>query len=117
MAFRKWTKPTVKALGTLITAAGQLRIISLEKIHYQDITDKEIQQAGYDNREELDHELSFKSEGQLYKITFKLEQQDPRLKLREDTNLSEDELNKLMNKLHSFDTKGKIQHWTRRVMV
>ena len=116
MAFRKWTKPTVKALGTLITAAGQLRIISLEKIHYQEITDGEIQQAGYDNREELDHELSFKSEGQLYKITFKLEQQDPRLKLREDTNLSEDELNKLMNKLHSFDTKGKIQHWTRRVM-
>ena len=115
-AFRKWTKPTVKEAGTLITAVGQLRILSLEKITYDDITDQEIAKAGYDNREELNNELSFKSDGQLYKISFKLEQEDPRIKLREETNLSEEERNKLVKKLHSFDTQGKIQNWTLRIL-
>ena len=68
------------------------------------------------NREELNNELSFKSDGQLYKISFKLEQEDPRIKLREETNLSEEERNKLVKKLHSFDTKGKIQNWTLRIL-
>ena len=37
-AIRKWTRPTVKENGTLITAAGQLRITSVRKINYNEIT-------------------------------------------------------------------------------
>ena len=40
-AFRKWTRPTVKESGILITAVGQLRINAVSKISYQNITDEE----------------------------------------------------------------------------
>src|ERR1044072_1462468 len=80
-AIRKWTRPTVKENGTLITAAGQLRITSFRTIKYSEITDKEIIEAGYANRRELDQELNRKSVGEIYRIQFKLEGEDPRIKL------------------------------------
>jgi len=78
-AIRKSTRPSVKENGTLITAAGQLRITSVKKINYEDNTDKEIIDAGYSGREALDAELSHKDAGEIYKITFKLEGEDPRI--------------------------------------
>ena len=54
-AIRKWTRPSVKENGTLITAAGQLRITSVKKIKYNEITDKEIIEAGYSGREGVGH--------------------------------------------------------------
>ena len=81
-AIRKWTRPTVKENGTLITAVGQLRITSVKKIKYNEITDEEVIKAGYSGREELDTELSYKNAGEIYIITFRLEGEDPRIELR-----------------------------------
>ena len=115
-AIRKWTRPTVKENGTLITAAGQLRITSVKKIKYNEITDKEIIEAGYANRKELDRELDRKTVGEIYRIKFKLEGDDPRIKLREHEDLSDVELDTLRKKFQALDARSKIKGWPLRIL-
>ena len=115
-AFRKWKKPTVKTNGTLITPIGQLKIIEVLLIDYASITDHEINAAGYQSRQELDKELSAKSEGELYKITFELLGDDPRIALRETSEISEEEFIKIKNKLKRLDSAGVIKDWTLKVL-
>ena len=115
-AFRKWTRPSVSESGTLLTPVGQLRIISINKVEYSQITEDEIVQAGYTNRKELDKELAFKDKGDIYKIDFNLERADPRIELRENTKISTDEMNEVIGKLKRYDTSGKIKNWTFKVL-
>ena len=115
-AIRKWTRPTVKENGTLITAAGQLRITSVKKIKYNEITDREIIEAGYANRKELDRELDRKTAGEIYRIKFKLEGDDPRIKLREHEDLSDVELDTLRKKFQALDARSEIKGWPLRIL-
>lgn len=115
-AFRKWSRPSVRESGTLLTPVGQLRIQSIDKIEYSQITEGEIFQAGYQNRQELDKELAFKDKGDIYKIHFELERADPRIKLRANTDILNDEMNEIISKLKRYDTSGKIKNWTFKVL-
>lgn len=116
VAFRKWVRPTVKENGTLLTPIGQLRVKSLSKVTYAQIADREVREAGYQSRQELDKELGMKENGDIYKIIFNLEQPDPRIALRENTHLSDSDIIELLKKLKRLDTRGKVKHWTRKVL-
>lgn len=115
-AFRKWRRPSVSESGTLLTSVGQLRIKSIEQIKYEQITDDEILNAGYKNRAELDKEFSFKEEGDIYKIQFEFEQADPRIELSENTDISDNEMNEIHNKLMRYDSHGKVKNWTLKIL-
>tara|TARA_R110001583_G_scaffold190363_1_gene354554 strand:+ start:169 stop:711 length:543 start_codon:yes stop_codon:yes gene_type:complete len=99
-----------------LTPAGQLRIKSIDKIEYEQITDNDIIRAGYNNRKELDKEFALKDKGDIYKIKFELEQADPRIELRENTDISAEEMNDILNKLKRYDTRGKVKNWTFKVL-
>lgn len=116
LAFRKWKKPTVKTGGTLLTPVGQLKIISVSPIEYEQISDQDIKEAGFDRREELDKELSSKSEGELFRISFELLGADPRIALRESSEISEEELEKIRKKLARLDADGAVKNWTFNVL-
>ncbi len=115
-AIRKWTRPTVKENGTLITAAGQLRITSVKKINYNEITDKEIIEAGYADVRSWTRELSHKNAGEIYKITFRLEGEDPRIKLRENDESLRVELAYLQKKLQALEARSKVKGWPLRIL-
>ena len=115
-AFRKWTRPSVRESGTLLTPVGQLRITSLTQIAYDQISDEAIKQAGYTNRRELDKELAFKDKGAIYKVEFQLESTDPRIGLREHTNISADEMTVILDTLKRYDTRGKVKDWTFKIL-
>jgi len=115
-AFRKWTLPKVSKLGTLLTPVGQLRIKSISKIGYDQISDDELIRAGYKNRKELDKEFTFKDSGDIYKIEFELEEADPRVELRESTDISDKEMTKIIGKLKRLDEIGEIKNWTYKVL-
>ena|SRR5690606_18457876 len=115
-AFRKWIRPSVSESGTLLTPVGQLRIKSLNKVEYDQITDDEVVQAGYEHREELDKELAFKDSGDIYRIEFELEGVDPRIELRENVEISNDEMTKVIAKLKRLDASGKVKNWTYKVI-
>jgi hypothetical protein len=117
MAFRKWKKPTVKMGGTLLTSVGQLKITSVEIIDYKDIKESEIKKAGYDNRFELDKTLQGRDEGDLYRIKFKLKGEDPRIELRETTQMSQADVDKLTEQLDRLDKASKEGAWTRKILT
>jgi len=120
LAFRKWKKPTVKEGGTLKTVIGLLGIDSIQQISIDDISSQDLTKAGYDNRAELDKELSRHSggegEGDLYKIRFHLEGPDPRISLHNDDKLTSEAFTEIDNKLLRLDNSKINPNWTQKVL-
>jgi hypothetical protein len=85
LAFRRWRRPTVKAGGTLRTPVGVLAIDGVDPIEPGDITDAEARRAGHEGREEVLTRL--RPDGTLYRIRFHLAGPDPRIALRERTEI------------------------------
>ncbi|MGF6173630.1 winged helix-turn-helix transcriptional regulator [Ensifer sp. 4252] len=109
LAFRRWTKPTVKAGGSLRTAAGILSIDAIETTDDEDISAEDARRAGFPTREALFAELDGRSEGTLYRITFHRSGDDPRLALRDDAALGKADRAAIAARLARFDeTAGQI---------
>src|SRR5579863_3496616 len=87
VAFRRWTKPSVKAGGFRVTSVGRLAIDEVRPVCEADITDADARLAGEASRGELLAALA-KGKGEVHRITFHLEGEDPRIALREDNQLS-----------------------------
>lgn len=97
VVFRVWKRPTVKTGGTLKTRKGVLDIISVEMIDREEVSAKDLKNAGLGSREEL---CEIDREGDFYKITVAYKGEDPRIALRE--NLDKKELAKVCEKLRSM---------------
>ncbi len=98
LAFRRWKRPTVKSGGTLLTSVGQLEIVSVEPATIKSISEHDANRAGFDSRQDLLKELSTR-EGELTRIEFRLAGADPRIQLREVSDMTDDELDKIRLRL------------------
>lgn len=47
LIFRRWSRPTVKAGGTLKTRVGLLAIKAMDEMNPSDVTDKDAERAGF----------------------------------------------------------------------
>lgn len=112
LAFRRWTKPTVKAGGTLLTPVGRLRIAAVEEIDAADITDADARKAGFENAGAVREELNQRSAGRVYRIRIKLAGPDPRISLRNKADFSPDDLENLRTRLARLDKASARGHWT-----
>lgn len=115
-AFRRWTRPTVKAGGMLQTAAGVLHIDEISVVSAQAITARDARAAGHATREELFAALAQRTTGTIHRIRFRLAGPDPRLALRERTDITTTELAALRARLDRLDAFSPHGPWTRRVM-
>lgn len=115
MAFRKWKQPTVKAGGTLTTAIGVLAIQTIDKVAVEKVKEREAQLAGYTSRAELVRELA-QREGDLYRVTFAYQGDDPRIELRQDDDLSEADFAEIQTRLQRLDWAAKLGTWTLKVL-
>jgi hypothetical protein len=116
LAFRRWKRPTVKTGGQLRTAVGILAIDEVTVIHVDEITEEDAQKAGYSSYSELLHTLNKNEESALYRIKFHFAWQDPREVLREQVNLTDDELAKVHQKLTHLDLKSQDGSWTMTIL-
>lgn len=80
VAFRRWRRPTVKTGGRLRTSVGELAIGVVEATTLDEITETDARAAGFGDRAEALTALST-GDGQLYRIGFRLEREDPRERL------------------------------------
>lgn len=115
-AFRRWRRPTVKTGGTLKTSIGVVRIDAVTKIPVASITAQDARNAGYETREELLGELAERSGGSIYRIDLHFEGADPRIALRERTDMPAAELDELRQKLARFDASSPHGPWTLQVL-
>jgi biotin operon repressor len=113
LAFRRWQKPTVRAGGTLRTAAGVLAIDAIAVVDMNDLTNEHAARSGHSSLDALLADINGQRTGTLYRIAFHLEGADPRVVLRDITDFGPDERSELRRRLTAFD--GDIP-WTLQTL-
>ena len=66
LQFRRWTRPSVKAGGTLRTKVGLLRIGRMDEMDPADVTAADARRAGFRDRADFDAWLAGMKQGQLF---------------------------------------------------
>ena len=116
LAFRRWRRPSVRSGGTLLTAAGQLSITSVDEVALTRISEADARRAGYTSREALLAELRARDEGKVYRIELGALRVDPRVALRQSASLSETECDGIARRLRRLDTRSPHGPWTRATL-
>lgn len=113
VAFRRWAQPRVKVGTRMRTGIGVVEVLAIQPIMEMEITSTDAQQAGYASKADLMKDLGTISDGQLYRVTIKYGGEDPRIQLRQNTDLSDTEFNTIQKKLKGYEREGA---WTRKVL-
>ena len=112
--FRVWKRPTVKPGGTQMTKLGVLGIDAVDVVTENDITDEDAMNAGFLSKDELiDHLLERTDETAIYRIKLHYIGEDPRKALRDQADLSEKELNEIIERLRKLDSGSQRGDWTQ----
>lgn len=107
LAFRRWDKPNVKKGSTMKTAVGVIRVTDVEPVNEKSITKSDAMRAGYESVDLLLKAVNKVVSGSVYKVKLKYDSEDPRIELREKTDLTEEEFQKIKTKLDRLDkTRG-----------
>lgn len=112
LAFRCWTKPTVRADGTLRTPIGVLAIEGVEAIRPDDISAEDARRAGFDTRKALLADLRNGRDGTLYRIRFQVAGPDPREALRQNGRLDAKGLASVLDQIAALDKNSRSGPWT-----
>lgn len=110
--FRRWSRPGARSGGQQMTQAGVVGIDEVEVVEPEDITDLDARSAGYASVQDLLEHLAYRSDP-IYRIRVYWAGEDPRVALRENAELGEDELAELISKLAKMDSSSKTGPWTR----
>jgi len=115
LAFRRWRRPTVRAGGTLQTAAGLLAIDSVDRIEPGAVTHADAVRAGFPDRAAL--LAALRPEGELYRIAFHVAGPDPRIALRERAALEPGEREAIAARLARLDGASRHGPWTAATLA
>ena len=88
LQFRRWTRPTLKAGGTLTTRIGVLAVESVDRIALAAVTKEEARRAGYETAAALKRFLQKRPDGHVYRVQLRVAGPDPRVALRNQTDLT-----------------------------
>jgi hypothetical protein len=117
VAFRRWKRPTVQAGGTLRTPAGVLAIDAVEPITETQITDADARCAGAAGRAAVLAGLRPGAGRTLYRIAFHHAGEDPRVALRERSDLDATDVAQVRAALDRLDAASADGPWTREVLA
>ena len=116
LVFRRWRKPTVRSGGSLRTALGVLRILDVAAVAEAEISEADAGRAGFSSRAALLEGLDGR-EGQVYRIAVEYAGKDPRIALRQQDELSDEEIDQIIGKLQRLDARSAAGPWTARVLA
>ena len=117
LAFRKWQKVSVKSGSLLHTSVGLLEIGRIEAVSENDITDKDAVKAVSTDKSQLLRSFTRNSTGTIFKISVRYHSADPRIELREQTALSEQQFEDMKGKLECLDRGSKQGYWTEKILL
>jgi len=117
LAFRKWQKASIKTGSFLHTSVGLLKINNVTEVEESDISEKDANDAGFSGKAQLIESLRSSKNGNIFKIEVRFYSEDPRIALRSQTNLSEDQISTLRVKLERLDKISKHGRWTEKVLT
>jgi hypothetical protein len=113
--FRRWSRPGAKAGGTQMTQGGLIAIDAVDIVNESEITDPDARSAGYASAEDLIEHLSYRNDP-IYRLRVHFAGEDPRIALRSNDDLSENELAEIIAKLAKMDAGSKRGAWTQQYL-
>lgn len=116
LAFRKWKGVRAKEGSLIKTSIGELKILSVDEVEENEISEQDAKAAGYQSKETLLEILRKREEGLIYKIALVYHGEDPRIALRNQEEFSTEEFEELKKKLEKMDARSKSGAWTLKVL-
>lgn len=116
LAFRRWATARVKAGSTFISPAGVIEIVSVKRVDPQRISARDATRAGFDDVVKLRARLRGPDDYPTFRIGLRWQGADPRIALRADDTLSDDDLADLTTRLDRLDSRSTHGPWTREVL-
>lgn len=117
LAFRKWKRPAVKQGSIVKTSVGQIEIVAIEEIHEKEITTQDARKAGFRSLEELLKQLESAEQGNIFRIRVAFHSPDPRIPLRNQTEITSEDYKAVKAKLERLDKYSKEGPWTHMTLI
>lgn len=112
LAFRRWPRQDVKPGATFRTVVGVVRVDEISVVDPDAITDQEAIAAGHVDADRLRSRLRDDPELETYRVVLSWSCPDPRVALREQADLTEDDVRALDAKLDRLDRASSHGAWT-----
>lgn len=113
LAFRRWRSQDVKAGSTFRTGAGVVRVVAVVVVDPDTITDGDARAAGWPEADRLRRQLD-KVDAALptYRVELEWAGPDPRVALREETGLTDEDVAAIDARLERLDRASSHGAWT-----
>ncbi|MCW2772447.1 MAG: uncharacterized protein JWN91_773 [Nocardioides sp.] len=112
LAFRRWKKQAVKVGSEFRTVAGVVRVDDVAVVDADAITDEDAVAAGWPDADRLRRQLDKADAGTTYRVVLSLAGPDPRVALREATDLTDADVEAIDTRLERLDRASSHGPWT-----
>jgi hypothetical protein len=112
LAFRRWRKQDVTVGSQFVTVAGVVRVDEVVVVDPAAITDGDAIAAGWSDAERLRRQLDKVTDGETYRVRLSWVGPDPRVALRESSDLTDDDVAAIDAKLARLDRASSHGPWT-----
>lgn len=116
LAFRKWNRANAKAGRRVRFAGGHLMIDDVRIVDEAKLTKPDAMRAGFASVAALRAQLAEFGDGDLYRIELHWDGPDERVALREDDDLSDEEVAAIRARLAKLDEASTRGPWTATVL-
>jgi hypothetical protein len=116
VAYRRWDKPRVRPGGTQRTAVGVIRFDTVEEVDPATLTEADAARAGVRSLAALLRLLDRRDGARVYRMQVCLAGEDPRVGLREQSDLSAEDRRAVDVRLDRMDAARTTGPWTRQVL-
>jgi hypothetical protein len=115
LAFRRWDRPRMRPGSTQRTGAGVVRIDTVEEIDPATLTEDDARRSGVRSLAELQRLLSRREGAFVYRMTVSPAGADPRVALRAQAELTDDDRRAIDARLDRWDA-ARGEPWTREIL-
>ncbi|MDY6808345.1 MAG: hypothetical protein SW127_04935 [Actinomycetota bacterium] len=115
LAFRRWKVARVRAGSTFLSSVGVIEIRSVRQVDVDEISDDEARRAGFPTAAASIGKLR-RTDDPVFRIELRWAGPDPRIALRADDELSDDDVADLRTRLQRLDDRSSHGPWTRATL-
>ncbi len=117
VAFRNWKSPTVVAGRAYRTGGGRIEVLTVDAVDPSSISETDAGRAGHESAAQVRQALPSGEDRRLYRVEFRrLDEPDPRELLAEQSELDQDDIAEIAERLARYDRASSFGPWTAKTL-